>query len=171
MTRHSRCITREGNATQHLEHIRACLFGGAIGDAWGAEIEFWSLGRIRRQFPDGITEMPAHDGRVGRITDDTQMTLFTAEGLIRAVVRAQSRGICAPKGVVHHALLRWYRTQGGTPSTQICDVGRLRMRGCASAALPVTPVCRRSAMPRISVKPPAMTARVAGRSCGPRHVH
>ena len=60
--------------------IRACLFGGAMGDALGAEIEFWSLGRIRALFPDGLKELPPHDGRAGRITDDTQMTLFTAEG-------------------------------------------------------------------------------------------
>lgn len=102
---------------------RACLFGGAMGDALGAEIEFWSLDRIRARFPRGLTELPPHDGRAGRITDDTQMTLFTAEGLIRAVVRGQACGICAPEGVVHHALLRWYRTQGGVPKMELCDRG------------------------------------------------
>lgn len=51
------------------------------------------------------------------------MTLFMAEGLIRAVVRAQARGICAPEEVVHHALLRWYRTQGGVPKMALCDRG------------------------------------------------
>lgn len=61
------------------------------------------------------------------------MTLFTAEGLIRAVVRGQTRGVCAPEGVVHHALLRWYRTQGGVPKMELCDRGliadaRLRKR-------------------------------------------
>ena len=96
--------------------IRACLFGGAVGDALGAEIEFWSLERIRGRFPGSLTELPPYDGRAGRITYDTQMTLFTVEGLIRAVVQAQARGICAPEGVVHHGLLRWYRTQGGFPS-------------------------------------------------------
>ncbi|MFC3169574.1 ADP-ribosylglycohydrolase family protein [Paracoccus fontiphilus] len=113
--------------------IRACLFGGAMGDALGAEIEFWNLERIRMRFPGGLTDLPPHDGRAGRITDDTQMTLFTAEGLIRAVVRGQARGICAPEGVVHHALLRWYRTQGGVPKMELCDEGlvadaRLRKR-------------------------------------------
>lgn len=103
--------------------IRACLFGDAMGDALGAEIEFWNLKRIRALFPDGLKELPPHDGRAGRITDDTQMMLFTAEGLIRAVVRAQARGICAPEGVVHHALLRWYRTQGGVPKIELCDRG------------------------------------------------
>lgn len=115
----------------NVTKIRACLFGGAMGDALGAKIEFWSLERIRASFPNGLTEMPPHDGRAGRITDDTQMTLFTAEGLIRAVVRSQARGICAPEGVVHHALLRWYRTQGGVPKMELCDrglVGDARLR-------------------------------------------
>ena len=117
----------------NVTKIRACLFGGAMGDALGAEIEFWSLERIRARFPHGLKELPPHDGRAGRITDDTQMGLFTAEGLIRAVVRGQARGICAPEGVVHHALLRWYRTQGGVPKMELCDRGlagdaRLRKR-------------------------------------------
>lgn len=34
------------------------------------------------------------------------MTLFTAERLIRTVVRAHARGICAPEGVVHHERLK-----------------------------------------------------------------
>lgn len=97
---------------------RASLFGGAIGDALGAEIEFWPLDRIRHRFPDGVDEMLAHDGRIGSITDDTQMTLFTAEGLLRARTRGMTKGICHPPGVVHHALMRWFATQNETP---LCD--------------------------------------------------
>lgn len=95
------------------DKILACLMGGAMGDALGAEAEFWDLARIRR---DGLRSL-------GGITDDTQMTLFTAEGLIRAQVRGLQRGICAPEAVVHHALLRWFVTQGGRPQPQVCDVG------------------------------------------------
>jgi ADP-ribosylglycohydrolase len=40
------------------------------------------------------------------------MTLFTAEGLLRAKVRAEYKGICSVEGVVHFAYLRWLRTQG-----------------------------------------------------------
>ncbi|WP_442952616.1 ADP-ribosylglycohydrolase family protein [Paracoccus benzoatiresistens] len=63
------------------------------------------MSRSGRAFRDP-EELPSHDGRAGRITDDTQMTLFTAERLIRALVRAQARGICAPEGVVHHERLK-----------------------------------------------------------------
>ncbi|MEO8198234.1 MAG: ADP-ribosylglycohydrolase family protein [Thermoanaerobaculia bacterium] len=92
---------------------RGCLLGGAIGDALGAEIEFRSLAGIRSRFgPLGLRDLVPAYGRLGAITDDTQMTLFTAEGLIRAAVRLKSRGVCHPPAVVHHAYLRWLHTQG-----------------------------------------------------------
>ena len=109
------------------EHrIFSCLLGGAIGDALGAEIEFWSLPRIREHFPDGLQNLPPHAGMIGSITDDTQMTLFTAEGLIRAAIRQEMRGICHPAGVIHHALLRWLATQGVAPGMDVGDVGLIR---------------------------------------------
>lgn len=52
---------------------------------------------------------------MGAITDDTQMTLITAEGLIRAVVRGHTRGMVSTPSVVHHALLRWLITQDMEP--------------------------------------------------------
>jgi ADP-ribosylglycohydrolase len=92
------------------DRTRGCLLGGAVGDALGAPVEFWSSSEIHRRLgPAGVTGMieapPA-------ITDDTQMTLFTAEGLIRASVRGRTKGICHPPSVVRHAYLRWLHTQG-----------------------------------------------------------
>lgn len=95
------------------ELLRASLLGGAIGDSLGAEIEFWSLAQIRARFPSGIQDLPPHDGIVGAITDDTQMTLFTAEGVLDAYERGIERGIWHPPSSVHYALLRWLETQGG----------------------------------------------------------
>ncbi len=89
--------------------FRGCLLAGAVGDALGAPVEFWSLAEIRSRLGSegvvGYIEDPL-------ITDDTQMTLFTAEGMIRASVRGRSRGITDTKSVVHHAYLRWLHTQG-----------------------------------------------------------
>lgn len=91
------------------ERIRGCLLAGAAGDALGAVVEFSSWAEIRDRFgPAGVTELVAP----GRFTDDTQMTLFTAEGLIRASVRWRVKGICHPPDVVRHAYLRWLWTQG-----------------------------------------------------------
>jgi len=94
------------------ELLDASLRGGAVGDSLGAEIEFWSLSRIRAAFPAGLSELPAHDGRQGAMTDDTQMSLFTAEGILEAYERGIERGIWHPPSSVHLALLRWLQTQG-----------------------------------------------------------
>src|SRR5215469_1142760 len=97
--------------------FRGCLLGGAVGDALGAPVEFMSYANIVREFgPEGIRDFAPAYGRLGAITDDTQMTLFTAEGLLRAYVRGCLKGICHPPSVVHHAYLRWLITQGENPS-------------------------------------------------------
>lgn len=92
--------------------IAGSLIGGAVGDALGAPVEFMSLVDIRERFGEAgiVNYSPAYD-RLGAITDDTQMTLFTAEGLLRAHVRANLRGICSVRGVVSNAYLRWLETQ------------------------------------------------------------
>ncbi|MFV1988931.1 MAG: ADP-ribosylglycohydrolase family protein, partial [Gemmatimonadota bacterium] len=89
------------------------MLGGAVGDALGAGIEFQTLDQIRgRHGPDGVTDYVPAYGRRGAITDDTQMTLFTAEGCIRAQRRGEDRGACDPLNVVRGAYLRWLHTQG-----------------------------------------------------------
>jgi ADP-ribosylglycohydrolase len=87
-----------------------------VGDALGAPVEFMSLAEIREKLgPAGIRDyIPAY-GRNGAITDDTQMTLFTAEGLLRA----DGRGACPPVVAVHHAYLRWLATQGVTVKGEV----------------------------------------------------
>ena len=86
-----------------------CLVVGAVGDGLGAVVEFSSWADIQRSYgPDGLREMPAR----AEFTDDTQMTLFTAEGLIRTSVRLRGKGITTHIDVVRFAYLRWLRTQG-----------------------------------------------------------
>ncbi|WP_069870001.1 ADP-ribosylglycohydrolase family protein [Streptomyces malaysiensis] len=94
--------------------IRGCLLGGAIGDALGNPIEFLSLGAIRETHGgEGVTTLvPDGGGVAGLVTDDTQMTLFTAEGLIRAHVKSSSEGVEGSEtAAVRHAYLRWLDTQ------------------------------------------------------------
>ena len=95
-------------------------------------------------FRTGLTDLPRHDGLSGAITDDTQMTLFTAEGVIRAAVRYACKGICHPPSVVHHALLRWLVTQGERPRLAVDTSGlvadrRLHRRRAPGLHLPLRP--------------------------------
>ncbi|MBE1580803.1 ADP-ribosylglycohydrolase family protein [Amycolatopsis roodepoortensis] len=88
--------------------LRGSLFAGAIGDALGAKTEFDSIDRIREiAGPAGITDLIPAYGGVGRITDDTQMTLFTLEGLIRA-----HHGTEPVEQSLQLAYQRWLHTQG-----------------------------------------------------------
>ena len=77
------------------DRFLGCLLGGAVGDALGAPVEFMRRERDRRPVRDraGSRHYAPAYGVTGAITDDTQMTLFTAEGLLRAAGCARrSRG-------------------------------------------------------------------------------
>ena len=114
--------SRPQPAPAHKRRYRGCLLGGAVGDALGAPVEFMSLEEIRAQFGrQGITEFTTAFDRKGAITDDTQMSLFTAEGLLRAYVKSGGRDARGVVATVAHAYTRWLRTQGATPGVPDCD--------------------------------------------------
>ena len=99
---------------------RGCLLGGAIGDALGAPVEFMALDEIRRRFgPAGITDMTTAFERPGMVTDDTQLTLFTADGLLRAHVQQSLEGSANIAAIVSHAYQRWLATQ--QPASSLVD--------------------------------------------------
>lgn len=95
-----------------LDRYRGCLIGGAVGDALGYPVEFMSLDEIIREYgKDGITSYELRNG-IAEISDDTQMTLFTATGILLGVTRASMRGISAEPWVyIRYSYKDWYRTQ------------------------------------------------------------
>lgn len=87
---------------KRLERIKGCLVGGAVGDALGASVEFLEWPAIESKYgPQGIVDFTPVRGVTGAITGDTQMMLFTAEGLLRAFVRGSSGGVCQVSFTIH----------------------------------------------------------------------
>jgi len=100
-------------AKRNQEHFRGCLIGGAIGDALGSPVEFLMLDSIKHKFgKKGITDLVFAGSGLAEITDDTQMTLFTAEGILWAIKRGNERGIWHPPTAIYYAYQRWLVTQG-----------------------------------------------------------
>ena len=94
-----------------FDRFAGCLLGGAIGDALGYPIEFDNAHSIVTRWGQSAPEPLAYaDVPPAIISDDTQMTLFTAEGLIACD---------EPRQVIDRiqaAYLRWLATQTGSPA-------------------------------------------------------
>lgn len=97
-----------------LNKFKGCLIGGAVGDALGYAVEFMSENEIFKKYGDrGITEYELRHG-VAEISDDTQMTLFTATGLLVGTTRGMTRGIMGDYAdYIAYSYGDWYRTQMG----------------------------------------------------------
>lgn len=104
-----------GNDTQvNPDQIRGCLLGGAAGNALGYSVVFMNEEEIQKNFGEsGITEYQiTRKGGKAMISDDTQMTLFTANGLLVADTKAKIGGIQVwPRSYVAMAYQDWLRTQ------------------------------------------------------------
>lgn len=131
-----------------------------MGDAFGYLVEFDELPRIRARFgPDGLTEFP--DGRL-IVSDDTQMTLFTLEGLLEAGLAAP---VAAKVQAIRRAYLDWYATQRGSRPTATKACGAIP--SCGPRGRPATPAWGRFG-PAAGARSPSRstTARAAAASCG-----
>jgi ADP-ribosylglycohydrolase len=101
-------------APTQAQRFRGVLLGGAAGDALGAAVEFMERTEILSWFgPGGIRDFVAVDGTLGAITDDTQLTLFCAEAILRAhaagVPRDDATSFARERA---RSYLRWLLTQG-----------------------------------------------------------
>lgn len=97
-----------------IDKARGCLIGGAAGDALGYAVEFSSLSTIIKKYgPAGITAFDTDSSGVARFSDDTQMTLFTAEGLLTAAMKGETEDPKAVSGYISEAYLAWLETQTG----------------------------------------------------------
>ena len=74
------------------DNFRGCLLGGAVGDAKGYETE---------------------GGGKSLISDNTQLSIFTVDGIIWADARAKQKGIYAYVPCLFYSYQKWYYTQTG----------------------------------------------------------
>lgn len=100
---------------KNLDKFRGCIIGGAAGDALGYAVEFLSESAIRVKFGrSGITQYRLQKG-IAPISDDTQMTLFTANALLYGATAERLSGV--PASYTDHvttAYREWYLTQTKT---------------------------------------------------------
>lgn len=95
------------------EYYRGCLIGGAIGDALGYAVKFLSLEEIKTKYGIwGIANFELVNGKA-LISNDTQMTLFTANGIINGDTQFKYRGqVMGLTHFVYSAYKDWLFTQG-----------------------------------------------------------
>lgn len=95
-----------------LNKYKGCLIGGAIGDALGYAIEFLHEDQIFKKYgKNGINSYELVNG-VAKISDDTQMSLFTANGLLFGETRQKTMGISTnPEDYIFDAYKNWLITQ------------------------------------------------------------
>jgi ADP-ribosylglycohydrolase len=94
--------------------INGCLLGGALGDSLGYAVEFDSIEQIREKYgAAGLTTFEAVPGP-SHFSDDTQMTLYTVDGLVEALEWANSGVGADVNACLWLAYLRWFATQGET---------------------------------------------------------
>lgn len=99
------------------DKCRGSLVGGAVGDALGYEVEFMSLKAILKKFgKNGITRYSTNDGnRQALFSDDTQMSLFTLEGLMNGIIATKAGPASGILPYIKESYLNWLKTQTETP--------------------------------------------------------
>ncbi|MBT2547910.1 ADP-ribosylglycohydrolase family protein [Arthrobacter sp. ISL-65] len=101
-----------GTVPSPESRIHGCLLGGALGDSLGYAVEFDPIDEIRRRFgAAGLRDFSALDGGT-HFSDDTQMTLYTVDGIVEALEWANSGVGADANACVWLAYLRWLDTQG-----------------------------------------------------------
>ncbi len=105
-----------------LNFYLGCLLGGAVGDSLGWPIETMSFDEIKDVYGEvGILDLTCKEGNMAEIKD-TQMALFTAEGLINSI---KDESVILEDQVmnqVYISYLRWLYTQERPLKTTKLDI-------------------------------------------------
>jgi len=112
--------------TKFSSQVWGTLFGGAIGDALGYKVEFKGLSSIRASYGEQGIQEPLETNGQFVVSDDTQMTMFTLEGLTRGLGKTDETIL----EEIRLAYIDWLSTQsppeiGWKSRGEICNDKRL----------------------------------------------
>ncbi len=94
------------------DRFLGAVLGGAVGEALGTPIAAANWAEIQnRHGSHGLAEYVPAGHPAGRLGSDTQLLLFSLEGMIRANVGRRREGASHPTRHVQHAYQRWLHTQ------------------------------------------------------------
>lgn len=104
-----------------FKELSAMLLGGSIGDAVGAPFKYRDVASIADFYPSGLVDKYcayfSHQG--GQISSNSQMTLFTLEGITNALKSVDPSKIDNFDPFIKIAYSNWLLTQGH--DNQFCN--------------------------------------------------
>ena len=102
------------NEKRWMDRFQGCMVGGAVGDALGYPVEFNTAHEIFCRYgKDGITSYE-YDRTSGLalISDDTQMSMFTADGILNWAAKAdKEKNVSQLPYYIYLSYLDWLSTQ------------------------------------------------------------
>ena len=116
---------KKNNLSHNIDKYAGCIIGGAIGDAFGAPVEFMKLKKIKKRFGEnGITYLTENKRNIINFTDDTQLTMFTADGLLKSAAAHHFNSVCPPDyDIMFDSYRTWYK---------LCAEGKKQNKGWIS---------------------------------------
>ncbi len=97
-----------------INNIYNCILGGAIGDSLGFSVRNMGYDEIVEKYGKrGITTLEVDCDNKARVTDNTQLSIFTIDALIRAYNKYYVYGITGfGRVITYTSYLRWQYAQG-----------------------------------------------------------